>query len=306
MKFVSGIDQRSHSTVRDHVRWKLASCALSGAAMSLLLPLGAAPAHAQEASAAVLEEVQVTARRRSEDLQRVPDSLAALSSETIQRANVIQVRDVTARVPNVSIEESLSPTSTFIGVRGVVSTRNGEPAVAVVVDGVQIGSATEVTQALFDLQSIEVLKGPQGALYGRNAIGGAIIVTSKPPSNEAEGNVLVGVGNGDLMEFRGSLTGPITDNVSFRLAANYRDFAGTLVNENLRELADGANVSPALNLGSGRDAYVDFETNKDVRARWMGNQRRRASRSQVLAQRPRGRVLLVPAVHSPGVDRRAL
>jgi iron complex outermembrane receptor protein len=269
MKFVNGVEKRARDSVREHVRWRLASCALTGAAVTLLLPVGAAPAYAQAASEAVLEEIRVTARKRAEDLQDVPDSVAALSAETLERANVIQVRDVTARIPNVSIEESLSPTSTFIGVRGVISTRNGEPAVAVVVDGVQIGSATEVTQALYDLQSIEVLKGPQGALYGRNAIGGAIIVTSKPPSNEAEGNVTVGVGNGDLMEFRGSLTGPLTDSVSFRVAANYRDFAGTLENANLAELAAGANVSPALDVGRGRDALVDFETNKDVRAQLL-------------------------------------
>jgi iron complex outermembrane receptor protein len=269
MNLVNRVEKRARNGVREHVRQTLASCALSGAAATLLLPLSVAPAHAQEAAEGVLQEVFVTARKRSEDLQRVPDSVAALSSETIERANVIQVRDVTARVPNVSIEESLSPTSTFIGVRGVVSTRNGEPAVAIVVDGVQIGSATEVTQALYDLQSIEVLKGPQGALYGRNAIGGAIIVTSKPPSDTAEGNVTVGLGSGDLLEARGSLTGPLTDRLSFRVAANFRDFAGTLVNQNLRELADGSNVSPSLNLGSGRDAYVDFETNKDVRAQLL-------------------------------------
>jgi len=178
MKFMNGLEKRARNSVREHVRWKLSSCALTGAAATLLLPIGAPPAYAQKASEAALEEIVVTARKRAEDLQAVPDSVAALSAETIERANVIQVRDVTARIPNVSIEESLSPTSTFIGIRGVVSTRNGEPAVAVVVDGVQIGSATEVTQALYDLQSIEVIKGPQGALYGRNAIGGAIIVAS--------------------------------------------------------------------------------------------------------------------------------
>ena len=269
MKFVPGSEKRAQGSILERTCWKPAACALTGAAATLLLPVGAVPAHAQTAAAAGLEEVTVTARRREESLQDVPDSVAALSAETLERANVIQVRDVTARIPNVSIEESLSPTSTFIGVRGVVSTRNGEPAVAIVVDGVQIGSATEVTQALYDLQSIEVLKGPQGALYGRNAIGGAIIVTSKPPSDVAEGNVLVGVGNGDLMEFRGSLTGPVTEDVSFRIAANFRDFAGTLENANLGGLADGANVSPALNVGSGKDAYVDFETNKDVRAQLL-------------------------------------
>jgi iron complex outermembrane receptor protein len=223
-------------------------------------------AYAQSETAGVLEEVVVNARKREENLQEVPDSIVAFGADMIERANIIQVRDVVARIPNVSIEESLSPTSTFIGVRGVVSTRNGEPAVAMVVDGVQIGSSTEISQAFHDAERIEVLKGPQGALYGRNAIGGAIIITSKAPTDELSGKVTAGLGNSDLVEFEGALSGPVSDNLKFRVSASFRDFDGTILNEYLNELASGANVTSALDLSDKEDAYTDFETNKDWRA----------------------------------------
>lgn len=228
-----------------------------------------APVAAQAQGSNVLDEVVVIARKRSENIQDIPDSIVAISAETMERANIEHMRDVTARIPNVSIEESLSPTSTFIGVRGVISTRNGEPAVSMWVDGVQIGSSSEMSQAFHDVEQIEVLKGPQGALYGRNAIGGAIIVTTKAPTDELSGKVTVGFGSGDLMEFDGSLSGPVTDNLKFRLSGNFRDFQGTIINENLDRLASGANITSALNLGNKNDAYVDFETNKDIRAQLL-------------------------------------
>ncbi|MEX2525254.1 MAG: TonB-dependent receptor [Gammaproteobacteria bacterium] len=223
------------------------------------------PAYTQGAT--VLEEVVVTARKREENLQDIPDTIVALSADTIERSHIVMVRDVTARIPNVSIEESLSPTSTFIGVRGVVSTRNGEPAVAMVVDGVQISSSTEISQAFIDAERIEVLKGPQGALYGRNAIGGAILITTKGVTDELSGSVKAGYGNHNFMEFDGSLSGPITDNLKFRIAANFRDFDGTITNEFIKELADGANISSALDVSKDASSYTDFETNKDLSGR---------------------------------------
>ena len=228
----------------------------------LLSPVNAS---AQSDESGVLEEVIVTARKRMENLQVVPDTVVAFSADTINQANMVQVRDVTSMIPNVSIEESLSPTSTFIGIRGVISTRNGEPAVAMVVDGVQIGNASEVSQAFYDTESIEVLKGPQGALYGRNAIGGAILISSKPPTEEFSGKITGGVGSSDLMEAFGHLSGPISDDWKFRIAANFRDFDGTILNEYLNELASGANITSADNWRSSSDAYTDFETNKDIR-----------------------------------------
>ena len=251
--------------------WPLAF-SVGGIAAGYLLAMPVAVAQSG-AAAGTLDEIVVTSRRREENLQEVPDSIVALNADLINRANINMVRDVTARIPNVSIEESLSPTSTFIGVRGIVSTRNGEPAVAVVVDGVQIGSATEVSRAFHDVERIEVLKGPQGALYGRNAIGGAILVTTKQATDEISGRVRAGVGNSDFYEFDGAVAGPISDNWSFRLSGNFRDFGGTITNEYIKELARGAATSSAGDFGDDDLAYTDFETNKDLRARltWQPN-----------------------------------
>ncbi len=217
-----------------------------------------------------LEEVVVSARRREENLQDVPDTVVAFTAETIERANIEMVRDITAAIPNVSIEESLSPNSTFIGVRGIVSTRNGEPAVAMVVDGVQIGSAAEVSQAFSDVEQIELLKGPQGALYGRNAIGGALLVTTKKPSQESAANFTAGIGGNGWVEASGSVSGPISDNLFFRVSGNFKDFDGTIENEYLAGLLDNNVVIPGFQNDLDSDeTYVDFENNKDWRARLL-------------------------------------
>ncbi len=214
-----------------------------------------------------LDEVTVTARRKSENLQDVPDTVIAISEETIERANIVAARDITARIPNVTIVESLSPSSTFIIVRGISSVRNSEPAVAVVVDGVQIASASEVSQSFFDIEQIELLKGPQGALYGRNAIGGAMIVTTKKPNNEMEGKLNVGTGSGELFEVSGSVSGPITESLLFRFSGNHRSFGGTIENEYLNGVMkrSGQNVTGP----TPDNAYMDFEENRDLRAQLL-------------------------------------
>ena len=180
---------------------------------------GAAKSNADEtfAQEGGLGTIIVTARRREESLDDVPDSITVLSEEGILRSRIEDVEAVALRVPNVSIEQSLSPTSTFIGARGVVSTRNGEPAVALVVDGVQIGSSSEVSQALTDVKSIQVLRGPQGALYGRNAIAGAIIVETNTPSDTFNARAMAGLGLYGLTEASGAVSGPISDKLSFRV-----------------------------------------------------------------------------------------
>jgi iron complex outermembrane recepter protein len=200
-------------------------------------------------SGPALEEVVVIARMREENLQEVPASIVVMSSDLIQRSDISAARDVTVRVPNVSIVESLSPTSTYIFSRGVGATRNSEPAVSLIIDGVQVGSATEISQSFYDVEQIELLKGPQGSLYGRNALGGALVVTSKKPSDQFEGRINAGAGGDGLVEIGGSVAGPITDTLSYRLSGNFRDFDGTIENEYLP--------------GSGNE--MDFEKNRDYR-----------------------------------------
>lgn len=248
---------------------KLALRGSAGIGLIFAMFIGTDTVHAQATGAAadisqetdVLGDIIVTARKREEVLQDIPDSITAFSATQIERANITDIQGVTTRIPNVSIEKSLSPTSTFIGARGVISTRNGEPAVAIVVDGVQIGSSSEVSQAFNDVASIQVLKGPQGALYGRNAIGGAILIDSKRPKDVFEGRFLAGIGLNGLYAFDVAASGPLTSKLLFRVAANFRDSDGTLYNENLKERLSAAGAQDF------RGARVDFETNKDVRAR---------------------------------------
>ncbi|UTF59471.1 TonB-dependent receptor [Gilvimarinus sp. DA14] len=243
---------------------------LSLAVAGVMGGLLGAPVDAQQnanVSASGLEEIMVTARRKEENLQQVPDTVVAFSSATIERANIEAARDITVRIPNVAITESLSPSSTFLIVRGVSSVRNSEPAVAVVVDGVQIGSSSEVSQSLYDVQQIELLKGPQGALYGRNALGGALIITSKKPSQDFAGNFTVGGGSGDLFEVRGALSGAITDDVLFRFSGNHRSFGGTIENQYLNRVYE--RNGRAVAGSSPGNSYMDFEENRDFRAQIM-------------------------------------
>lgn len=235
----------------------------SAVAALVVVMIGGQDVSAQSSDIA-LEEVKVTARRKSEDLQTVPDSIVAISAETVERANIVAARDIALKIPNVSLVESLSPTSTYLIVRGIASVRNSEPAVAVVVDGVQVGSSTEVSQSYFDVEQIELLKGPQGALYGRNALGGALIITSKQPTDELLGKVRVGTGEDGLFEVNGSLSGPITDNLLFRVAGSHRSFDGNIKNEYLADVL--ARNNAGVTGPSPSSSAMDFEKNNDLRA----------------------------------------
>ena len=136
-----------------------------------------------------LGEIVVTARKREEKLQDIPAALSAFSSEAIETANVRSVDDIAMMLPNVSMVNTQNVGTAFINIRGVGQYRNSEPPVAVVIDGLQISSPNQITQDLYDIERIEVLKGPQGFLYGRNASGGAINIVTRQPGNTFEGMV---------------------------------------------------------------------------------------------------------------------
>lgn len=172
-------------------------------------------------------EILVTGRGRSESLQRVPIADTALSSQAIADANLKQTGDALSLIPNVSFTKSDDSGTAFITIRGISQVRNGESPVAVVVDGVQQVTARQFTQDLYDIEQMEVMRGPQGALYGRNAIGGAILITTRAPSNELSADARASYGNGDDFRIAGSISAPIVkDKVQFRLTASYRDFGG--------------------------------------------------------------------------------
>ena len=202
-------------------------------ALDLIAGAPAADAAITDAESARLTEVRVTARRREERLLEVPDSITAIGGADVEISRISTLKDVAPRVANFSIVDAQQPGVAHLCVRGIGQTRNGEPPVAVVIDGIQLTSSYQMTQQLLDVDRIEVLKGPQGAVYGRNALGGAILVTTRPPSNEFEGTVRAGVGADADYTAGAMVSGAIVpDRLTYRFAAHARDYGGDVASPN--------------------------------------------------------------------------
>jgi iron complex outermembrane receptor protein len=183
-------------------------------------------------------DIVVTALRRSENLQDVPAAVTAFTADTIEAAGIERPIDFINLTSNVNLVETQNAGNAFIVIRGITQARNSEPSVAVIVDGVQQVNPAQFNQDLFDIEQIEVLKGPQGAVYGRNAIGGAIVIRTRQPTNQFQGQLRAGVDNGFGYWIRGGVSGPISDTVRFRLAGSWYDTNGFLRNPFLGEDAD--------------------------------------------------------------------
>lgn len=196
-----------------------------------------------EASKATAEEagggdIVITALRRSVALQDVPAAITAFTADTIEAAGIERPSDFINLTSNVNLVETQNAGNAFIVIRGITQARNSEPSVAVVVDGVQQVNPAQFNQDLFDIEQIEVLKGPQGAIYGRNAIGGAIVIRTKQPTDQFEGRLRAGIDNGFGYWLRGGISGPLSDTVRFRLAGSWYDTDGFIPNTYLHEDAD--------------------------------------------------------------------
>lgn len=182
---------------------------------------------AQAQQASLLEEIVVTARMRAENLQEVPVTVSAFTADDIDKIGVSNMRDYAQLVPNFFLVETQNSSFTFVNIRGITQMRNLDPSVAIMVDGVLSTNPISMSQELFDIEQIEVLKGPQGALYGRSAVGGAINITTKRPTNEFEGFVRAGLGDGDASKLQAAISGPLVeDRVFGRLSASFYDADG--------------------------------------------------------------------------------
>jgi iron complex outermembrane recepter protein len=187
-----------------------------------------------------LEEIVVTARKRDESYRDVPVTVDVFTAQAIESAGIRSPADFIALVPNMTLVETQNAGNAFVVVRGISQARNSEPSVAVLVDGVLETNPAEFNQELFDIAQIEVLKGPQGALYGRNAIGGAIIIRTRDPADEFEGTARAGVGNGTSERAQLAVSGPIdaAKTLKYRASLNFYNTDGFLQNTYLNEKAD--------------------------------------------------------------------
>lgn len=161
------------------------------------------------AEEARLEEVVVVARRRAEDLQDVPIAVTAFTSSDIQSAGINRPQDFISLTPNMSIVDTANAGDTQVTIRGQYSTRDAESTFAYVVDGVLITNPNGFNGELYDIEQIEVLKGPQGALYGRNAVAGAIIVNTRRPTSEFEASAKGTLGDDNLKKAQAMVSGPL-------------------------------------------------------------------------------------------------
>lgn len=187
----------------------------------------------------VIDTIIVTARRREEALQEAPAAITVFSAENVHDAGIERVEDFMALTPNVTLATSQGIGTTFLTIRGVTQVRNSEMPVAVVIDGVQQFSPIQFRQELFDLESIQVIKGPQGAIYGRNATGGAILINTRRPRDQFEGYLRSGYGKGDEYLAEGSISGPlIAEELYGQFSMRYIDRDGYLFNITRQEKAD--------------------------------------------------------------------
>ena len=179
-----------------------------------------------------IEEIIVTATMRAESLQDVPISVTALFSENIESIGAYKLQDLNGIVPNFQIGENAILDD--IRIRGVATSGNQgfDQAVGVFRDGVYTGQGYLSRLPFMDLQRVEVVRGPQGTLFGRSTIGGALTLISNDPGEEFEfgGRTQIALDSEEDYEFEGYVTGPLSDTVRFRVAGRYRDSEGFLTN----------------------------------------------------------------------------
>jgi iron complex outermembrane receptor protein len=194
--------------------------------LSLIAIGGADIALAQNDGA--LEEIIVTAQRRAESLQEVPIAITAFTSEALERSRITSMEDVVTRTPNFTMT-GFNAGQPRLFIRGIGSTDDGaaqDNSVAVFVDDVYIGRGTGQASEIYDLARVEVLRGPQGTLYGKNVVGGVVNLVSARPDQETEFKTDLTLGDYDLLEFKAMLNGAITDKTSARVSLISSDRSG--------------------------------------------------------------------------------
>eukprot|EP01093_Parvamoeba_rugata_P007534 TRINITY_DN2218_c0_g1_i5.p2 TRINITY_DN2218_c0_g1~~TRINITY_DN2218_c0_g1_i5.p2 ORF type:complete len:378 (-),score=101.98 TRINITY_DN2218_c0_g1_i5:3326-4459(-) len=178
-------------------------------------------------------------RKRTESIQTTAESVTALNAEGIENAGITDISSFSTLVPNLKFNSSQSIGLNFITVRGIPQVRGGDAPLAFVIDGVTIPDPSLLSQDLYDLALVEVVKGPQGALYGKNAIGGAVNIYTKDPTNKMSNQIKLGVGNGGFKQAQFISSGAIAkDKLFYRFSTQYKDFDGLLTNEFLDEKVD--------------------------------------------------------------------
>ena len=180
------------------------------------------PVAVQAAETFVLEEVMVTARRKEENLQDVPIAITAFSNDDLRENGITQLDDLRTNVPSLNVSVGGSSTNTPVvslrGQRPAETLITLDPAVPLYFADVALTPTQGTNLSMYDLQNVQVLKGPQGTLFGRNSTGGAVLFTPKTPGDELGGYLEAQGGDYDMWGLEGAVDVPVGDQLRFRLA----------------------------------------------------------------------------------------
>jgi iron complex outermembrane receptor protein len=196
---------------------------------------GAAPAAFAPSDGGDVSDIVVTAEHRKSSLQSTALAISVLPAATLDRANIQNISDLSGYAPGLTITKTggieTTPAIRGIGANTPENTGSTAPGVSMFIDGVYIGDSLSLGQDLFDLDHLEVLRGPQGTLYGVSSIGGALILVSKQPTLDKFGaDVDVSGGNYDFVRARGALNIPLSETMALRVSAQHMSHEGFTVN----------------------------------------------------------------------------
>ncbi|MBW2370686.1 MAG: TonB-dependent receptor, partial [Deltaproteobacteria bacterium] len=216
----------------------------------------------------LLEEVTVTASRRTQEIQDVANSITALEMDTIKETRIRSLQDIMELVPNAVLEPSAVGDNQVISIRGVrqAPARISEPAFGLYRNGAYFGGARTNIGTLIDLERVEILRGPQGGLYGRNAVAGTVNLIYATPTDRLEGNISAMYGSFDRTEFEGVLNVPVVEN-KFALRAvgwHHNQDEGEFFNAYLHEYIDqkqdvGGRLSARWDVTPNLEVLWNFE-----------------------------------------------
>ena len=203
---------------------------LASAASLFAMLAAAQPAFAQSAESAATEDdgaIIVTARRQEERLQDVPASVAVLTATTLERTGANSAADFVALTSGVTIVTGTAEAGdTQVNIRGINGARDAESSIALVVDGILKTNTAQLNQVQGTLRQVEILKGPQGALYGRNAAAGALVLSTLKPGDAFEGAAKVSYAEENTVEATAHIAGPLGTGAGFVLSGYYRTTDG--------------------------------------------------------------------------------
>src|SRR5262245_350574 len=197
-----------------------------------------------------LEEVIVTARKVQENLQQTPIAVTVLSGEALEDRQVFNTNVLDQVVPNLQFANNAplagNNSSSAVFIRGIGQTdptSTVDPGVGLYIDDVYVGNAVGGSMALRDVANIQVLRGPQGTLFGRNTIGGAVLITSKDPGEEFGGEVKAGFGDDNLVDGFVAIDAPFSEKFKTRWTVGMRQRDGYVTRPDGTDLGDTDNVS---------------------------------------------------------------